>query len=283
MPLRNPLSFAEILVCLDGSSYSQAAVEYATQIALEHNASLTGIGVIDLPGILRSGGPAPIGAMRYDELSEQHHLKETQEMVGEILKDFEKTCQEKKIRHTIHSETGSPFREIIEESKFHDFIMIGQKTFFRYSIRHESGNTLHRILHKGLTAVFAVPDSVREIKKVLVAYDNSVQVTKAIQMFLLLHIWNQCDITLLNINNDANRGKRLLDRLGDYFGRYRVQLEKVHLRGRVDEVILSYIREHEIDLLVMGAYGRRSVSEFVFGSVTKSLVAQAGIPLFIYH
>jgi nucleotide-binding universal stress UspA family protein len=64
---------------------------------------------------------------------------------------------------------------------------------------------------------------------------------------------------------------------------YRVQLEKVHLRGRVDEVILSYIREHEIDLLVMGAYGRRSVSEFVFGSVTKSLVAQAGIPLFIYH
>ena len=283
MPPRNPSHFAEILVCLDGSSYSQAAVEYATQIALEHNASLTGIGVIDLPGIQRSSGPAPIGAMHYDRLADQQHLEETREVVSGVLKDFGRHCQEKGIHHSIHSETGSPFREIIEESKFHDFIIIGQKTFFRYNIKHEPGNTLDRILHSGLTPVLAVPDSVRQIKKVLVAYDNSVQVTKAIQMFLLLHIWNQCDITLLNVNNNASRGIQLLARLGDYFRRYGVQTEKVQLRGRVDEAILSYIREYEIDLLAMGAYGKRSVSEFVFGSVTKSLVEQAGIPLFIYH
>ena len=171
---RNPLHFGEILVCLDGSSYSQAAVEYATQIALEHKASLTGIGVIDLPGIQRSSGPAPIGAMHYDRLADQQHFQETREVVSGVLEDFGKTCQEKGIRHSIHSEMGSPFREIIEESKF-------------------------------------------------------------------------------------------------------------PLRGRADEAILSYIREHAMDLLVMGAYGKRSVSEFVFGSVTKSLVEQAGIPLFIYH
>ena len=283
MPPRNPLHFAEILVCLDDSSYSQAAVEYAAQIALEHNASLTGIGVIDLPGIQRSSGPAPIGAMHYDRLADQQHFQETREVVSGVLEDFGKTCQEKEIRHSIHSEMGSPFREIIEESKFHDFIVIGQKTFFRYSVKHEPGNTLDRILHNGLTAVLAVPDSVRQIKKVLVAYDGSVQVTKAIQMFLLLHIWNQCDITLLNVNNNSSRGIQLLGRLGDYFRRYGVQTEKVQLRGRADEAILSYIREHDIDLLVMGAYGKRSVSEFVFGSVTKSLVARAGIPLFIYH
>jgi nucleotide-binding universal stress UspA family protein len=283
MSPRDSLHFAEILVCLDDSSYSQAAIGYATQIALEHNASLTGIGVIDLPGIQRSSGPAPIGAMHYDHLADQLHVQETREIVTRILEDFGQKCQEKKIRHAIHSEIGSPFREIIEESKFHDFIIVGQKTFFRYNIKHEPGNTLDRILHSGLTPVLAVPDSVRQIKKVLVAYDNSVQVTKAIQMFLLLHIWNQCDIALLNVNNNASRGIQLLGRLGDYFRRYGVQTEKVQLRGRVDEAILSYIREHEIDLLVMGVYGKRSVSEFVFGSVTKSLVEQAGIPLFIYH
>lgn len=279
---RNPLHFGEILVCLDGSSYSQAAVEYATQIALGHKASLTGIGVIDLPGIQRSRGAAAIGPI-HNRAADQQHLEETREMVSGVLRDFGQTCQEKGIHHSIHSEMGSPFREIIEESKFHDFIIIGQKTFFRYNVRHEPGNTLDRILHNGLTGVLAVPDSVRQIKKVLVAYDNSVQVTKAIQMFLLLHIWNQCDVTLLNVNNSASRSIQLLGRLGDYFKRYGVQTEKVHLRGRADEAILSYIREHEVDLLVMGAYGKRSVSEFVFGSVTKSLVAQAGIPLFIYH
>ena len=283
MPNKSPLNFAEILVCLDGSKYSQAAVEYAAQIAVEHDASLTGVGVIDLPGILRASGPAPIGAMRSDELSEQHHVKEARQVVAQILIDFEKTCRDKNIRYSIHSEAGSPFREIIEESKFHDFIILGQKTFFRHGIGRERGNTLHRILHNGLAAVFAVPDSVREIKKVLIAYDNSVQVTKAIQMFLLLHIWNQCDITLLNVNSDAARAKRLLDRLGEYVGRYGIQPAKVHLRGRPDKAILSYIREHEIDLLVMGAYGKRTASDFVFGSATKSLIDHADIPLFIYH
>lgn len=283
MTTKNPINFGEILVCLDGSKYSQAAVEYATQIAIEHDASLTGVGVIDLPGILRASGPAPIGAMRSDELTEEHNVKEARGIVAQILQDFEKACREKDIRYSIHSEAGSPFREIIEESKFHDFIILGQKTFFRHGVGRERGNTLHRILQNGLTAVFAVPESVKEIKKVLVAYDNSVQVTKAIQMFLLLHIWNQCDITLLNINNDAGRAKQLLDRLGEYVGRYGIQPAKVHLRGRPDKAILSYIREHEIDLLVMGAYGKRTASEFVFGSATKTLINHAGIPLFIYH
>lgn len=164
---RNPLHFGEILVCLDGSSYSQAAVEYATQIAFEHKASLTGIGVIDLPGLQRASGPAPIGAMHYDQLADQQHFQETRETVAGVLKNFGQTCQEKGIHHSIHSEMGSPYREIIEESKFHDFIIIGQNTFFRYNVRHEPGNTLDRILHNGLTAILAVPDSVRQIKKYL--------------------------------------------------------------------------------------------------------------------
>ena len=109
---RNPLHFGEILVCLDGSSYSQAAVEYATQIALEHTASLTGIGVIDLPGLQRTSGPAPIGAMHYDRLADQQHFQETRETVTGVLKNFGNTCQEKGIHHSIHSEMGSPFREL---------------------------------------------------------------------------------------------------------------------------------------------------------------------------
>ena len=60
-------SFAKILVGLDGSSYSQAAMEYACQIALKHSATITGVAVVDSPGIQHSGGPVPAGAVRYAE------------------------------------------------------------------------------------------------------------------------------------------------------------------------------------------------------------------------
>ena len=65
--------------------------------------------------------------------------------------------------------------------------MIGKRTFFEYTA-DESYGTLERVLKNGLAPVLAVPDAVREIKKVLVAYDNSVPASKVVHMFLLLGI-----------------------------------------------------------------------------------------------
>ncbi|MCZ6681008.1 MAG: universal stress protein [Candidatus Poribacteria bacterium] len=276
-------SFAKILLGLDGSSYSQAATEFACQIALKHSAAITGVAVIDLPDIERAIGPAPVGGIHYAEQAEQRLLKQTQEKVQGLLQNFEQVCQSKNINYAVHADTGRPFEEIIEESKYHDFLVLGQKTFFRYNVADEPGDTLDRILTRGLTAVLTVPDQVREIRNVLVAYDDSVQATRTIQMFLLLGIWNQCQITLLNVNEDLNQGNELLDRLRDYFGSYGIEPEKVCLTGKSDAVLLSYINEHNIDLLVMGAYGKTRVVNFFFGSVTKSILEKADIPLFLYH
>ena len=60
----NP-DFAKILLGLDGSSYAEAAVEYACQIALAHSAAITGVAIIDLPGIQSTGGPVPLGGAHY--------------------------------------------------------------------------------------------------------------------------------------------------------------------------------------------------------------------------
>ena len=135
-------SFAKILLGLDGSSYSQAATEFACQIALKHSAAITGVAVIDLPDIERAIGPAPVGGIHYAEQAEQRLLKQTQEKVQGILQNFERVCQSKNINYAVHADTGRPFEEIIEESKYHDFLVLGQKTFFRYNVADEPGNTL---------------------------------------------------------------------------------------------------------------------------------------------
>ena len=276
-------SFAKILVGLDGSNYSQAAMEYACQIALKHSAVIIGVAVIDLPGIQHSSGPVPAGAVRYAERAEQRLREQTQEKVDEILQSFQQVCDSKGVSYTLHADTGTPFEEIIEESKYHDFIVIGQKTFFRHNISDEPGDTLDRILRRGITPVFAVPESVGEVKKVLVASDNSIQSARAIRIFFLLGIWTQCPITLINVNDDEDAGNEVLNKLGEYLESYGVQPEKVCLKGKPDSVITSYIQENEIDLLVMGAYGKNNLRSFFFGSVTKELIEKTNIPLFIYH
>ena len=275
-------SFSKILLGLDGSAHAQAAIEYACQLASSYNATITGVAIIDQPGIQSSSGPVPIGAARYDIQLEEQQLKETQEKAGAILDGFSRICDARNINAILHADTGSPVSELIEESKFHDFIVIGKQTSFEYDA-NETYETLQRVLRNGLIPVLAVPDSVREIKKVLVAYDNSIPASKAVHMFLLLGIWNACDITLLTVNDDAEAAQGLLNNLGEFFESYGIQPNLATQSGHPDTAVKSYIAENDIDMLVMGAYGRKSVREFFVGSVTQHLIQETTIPLFLYH
>ena len=275
-------NFSKILLGLDGSAHAEAAIEYACQIALNHNATITGVAIIDQPGIQSASGPVPIGGAHYDVKLEDQQLEETQAKAKAILEGFERICDEKKINVVLHADTGSPVSELIEESKFHDFIVIGKQTSFEYDT-NETYGTLERVLKNGLIPVLAVSDSVREIKKVLVAYDNSIPASKAVHMFLLLGIWGACDITLLTVNNDAAAAQELLGNLGGFFESYGIKPTLATRSGHPDTVVKSYIAENDIDMLVMGAYGRKSVREFFVGSVTHHLIHETEIPLFLYH
>ena len=274
--------FSKILLGLDGSAYAQAAIEYACQLARSYNATITGAAIIDQPGIQSSSGPVPIGATRYDIQLEDQQLKETEKEAKAILEDFARICEERQVNTVLHADTGSPVSELVEESKFHDFIVIGKQTSFEYNA-NETYGTLQRVLRNGLIPVLAVQDSVREIKKVLVAYDNSIPASKAVHMFLLLGIWNACDITLLTVNDDTEAAQGLLDNLGEFFESYGITPNLATRSGHPDPAVKSYIAENDIDMLVMGAYGRKSMREFFVGSVTQHLIQETTIPLFLYH
>lgn len=138
-------------------------------------------------------------------------------------------------------------------------------------------------MKNGLTPVLAVPDTVRPIEKVLIAYDNSVPAAKVVHMFLLLGIWNDCDITLLHVRDNVEEVEKLLDNLSKFFQGYGIQPQVVTQSGIPEPVIKSYISENDIDLLVMGVYGRKSVREFFVGSVTQHLIQETEIPLFLSH
>lgn len=51
------------------------------------------------------------------------------------------------------------------------------------------------------------------------------------------------------------------------------------VRGmHVDEAIVDYVRNHDIDLVVMGTFGRRGV-EHLLGSTTERVLARSSVPV----
>jgi nucleotide-binding universal stress UspA family protein len=48
-------------------------------------------------------------------------------------------------------------------------------------------------------------------------------------------------------------------------------------------VLDAFVRAHDADLLVMGAYGHSRVREFVLGGATKSVLARPSVPTLLSH
>jgi nucleotide-binding universal stress UspA family protein len=72
---------------------------------------------------------------------------------------------------------------------------------------------------------------------------------------------------------DARSG----DSLSKYLARHGVKatMENVKSGGRrIGEVLESYVDEHNVDLLVMGAFGHSRLREFILGGATESMLAR---------
>ena len=63
-----------------------------------------------------------------------------------------------------------------------------------------------------------------------------------------------------------------------------IVLDRVDARGRpIGEVLGAYVASHDVDLLVMGAYGHSRLREFVLGGATKSLLSKPPLPILFSH
>ena len=81
-----------ILVCLDKSTYTDAAIDYACWLARHHDASLEGLVVLDVEGIERSVGAVPLGAMKFAKTSIAAKEENYHQLMETLLAKFSERC-----------------------------------------------------------------------------------------------------------------------------------------------------------------------------------------------
>jgi nucleotide-binding universal stress UspA family protein len=80
-----------ILIGLDGSAYSDSAIELGIEWARRFDALLVGLGIIDEPTI-RGPEPVPMGAAYYKERRDDLRMHEAQVKVEQFLEHFTLRC-----------------------------------------------------------------------------------------------------------------------------------------------------------------------------------------------
>lgn len=64
------------------------------------------------------------------------------------------------------------------------------------------------------------------------------------------------------------------------------QLSKIHdvvIVGEPAEGICNYIKENQIDMVIMGTHGRKGVDRVIFGSVAGRVIKTASVPVLVIN
>jgi nucleotide-binding universal stress UspA family protein len=125
-----------------------------------------------------------------------------------------------------------------------------------------------------------------ELGTVAVAWDFSRAAARAVSdaMPLLEKAKKVRIVTVLNEKRLDN--KHSAEELAKNLSRHGIDvvLDRVDAKGRpAGGVLEAYVASHELNLLVMGAYGHSRLREFILGGTTNSLLSKPPLPILFSH
>jgi len=134
--------------------------------------------------------------------------------------------------------------------------------------------------------ILAVPDSGRGVDvcgRVLVCWDGSAPARAAVRAAVpLLALADS--VTLLEVEDGSIKAPA--EDAAAYLSRHGIEpmvARQSVLRGKPAEAIVDEVRRRNIDYVVMGGFGHLRLTEALFGGVTRTLLAESPVPLFLAH
>ncbi len=187
---------------------------------------------------------------------------------------------------TFHHKTGvliDSFDEFKNSTTGLDLVILGKRGESSNYAKEHLGSSLERILRTSPCPCFIASNSFYPLKNILIAYDASNAINKAIQFIERNHFFKNCTIHILTVNATdemvltLQKTQNILNTVADL----NVTIA-IHTGDIIDE-IQKYTEENNIDLLIIGAYSHSIVKHFLVGSTTLETVRQSKTPVVVFR
>ena len=282
------MALKDLLVYVDATPRSAARMELAARLAIQHNAHLTGLNVIDIPSANYFYG----AAMPFVPTNPEEIVERIRAEAVEAAKPVEAAFRECLRRNGIEGEwrlvEGPPPVTVALHARYADLTIVGQPN--REEPQDADAVLVTTVMTSG-RAVLAVPfagDFPSIGEHVLVAWNASREAARALNDSLPL-LLNAKRVTVLAINPQRGVGVHGDVPAADialHLARHGLKAEAAHTVARDiadGEALLSYAADIGADLIVAGAYGHSRARELVFGGVTRTLIAEMTAPVLFSH
>jgi nucleotide-binding universal stress UspA family protein len=281
--------FEQILLPTDGSDGAAFAFDHVLDLATRHDATVHVLNVADT-----TGGILQIRDDDADALE-----REGERIVGEAA--------DRAGRRGVDAVTevlrGEPYREIVDYAETRGVDLVVMPTHGRRGLeRFLLGSTSERVVRLADVPVLTIrpDDDVRvtyPYRDVLVPTDGSDCANQALAIGVdvadaegaALHLLSAIAITALGVDVRTDiqmemleeSAHELLEEAATFADDAGVDpaAQAVEYGPSIHRAILTYIDEHDVDLVVVGTHGRTGFDRYVLGSVTEYLVRTAPIPV----
>jgi nucleotide-binding universal stress UspA family protein len=285
------MAVKDILVHLDPSPRAEVWLSIAAGLAVKHGAHLTGLFVIDLPppDVFYGFPSAFMDVQRAEDVIERMRANRREEAAS-IEEKFTDRLRRDGLAgewRVVEGETG----EVLAlHGRYADMTVLGQPNPDMVEAGRAPDLSIGALMASGrplLVVPFAGSFEVLG-SHVLIGWNATKEAARAVNDAIpLLHAAEK--VTVLSINPKHGIGGD-----GDvpavdialHLARHGIKAEAAHtIASDIGEgdALLSYAADIGADLLVCGMYGHSRLHELAFGGVTRSLLAEMTLPVFMVH
>ena len=272
-----------ILVPLDGSEHSKAALDYAIWITQKFDGTLFGQHIIDtisLEGTFVHDISGSLGFEPYLDFSSK--MREILDERGKmILDEFAARCDKGGVRYTTFLDMGLIANEICQRAKVADLVVIGHRGVNEEFSTGLLGTTAETITRKCPRPIFVSTKQFTAVEKPLLAYDGSQRASSAMESAAEFCTRLHLPLTVLTIAKEESVARNNLQQAKGYLGSYSIDTTYESARGHPEQKIIERLVNQNHDLLFIGAYGHRRIIEMVLGSTTEYVLRNAPCPVFL--
>jgi nucleotide-binding universal stress UspA family protein len=274
-----------ILVALDGSAPSLAALQQAVNWALALGAELRGIFVEDewrfvyYPSAAFEGGmssPIPLPEKKLAQEIEAVNLD------GEAIRQaFDAAVAGKLDNAHLTIVRGNVNDILTAEARAVDLVVMGKRGRNDPPDSNKPGPTTEALIHDALRPVLVVPVSSNPEGGVLLAYDGSISANRVLVPGTQLAKVAGLAVNVLCVNEDQAACEALHETVKKYFQPHGVESVFQSVKGKPAKEIIRAARGFRCGLIVMGAFGHGPIRQLVFGSSTLDVLENTPCPVLL--
>ncbi len=242
-----------ILVPLDSSEFTPAAVKLAAEMALagqkkaQEAVTIVGLALVDTDQL-------PTG--RFASLVPREKvLKEAEKQAQELTAAFRTLAATRGMparRIEASWVAGSPFREIIRHGVFSDIIVMTRQCSFPPA--NQAYDTLNNLYHWASRPVVICGDTYRPVKRVVMAMDGTAPASRMMYAYAHLNPFPKAKLRVVYSEEEesAYNLKGFFKNVQAYLKTYRLKAELMGVSGNFQTALSEVVREEKAGMLAMG-------------------------------